>query len=315
MDPPLPLEAFDPHRRVDDLLHIGVGVVESAELATLAEALVARIEDLLERDVLAHHGRRHDLRDAIAHREGITQDPRGVLDRLLGLDRAVGHDHRDPILAVLLRDVADHLAAPAFVEVDVEVGHRDPVWVEEPLEDQPVPERVKIGDPQCVGAHGARSRAAAGTDADPVVLGPVDEVSDHQEVAGEAHVDDDGGLEVGLRPDLRRDAQWVAALQPTLHLLDEPAVLVLAGGDRELRHVGAVALGELHIASLRDQERVIAGLLHAVAVLPEFAHLGRGLDVVVVAVELEALGVSHGAAGGDTEQVLVGRRILTPDVV
>ena len=61
-----------------------------------------------------------------------------VLQRLLGLDRAVGDDLRDALVAVLLGDVLDDLAAATVVEVDVEVGHRDAVGVEEPLEDQAV---------------------------------------------------------------------------------------------------------------------------------------------------------------------------------
>src|SRR3712207_9134915 len=39
--------------------------------------------------------------------------------------------------------VADHLAAAALVEVDVEVRHRDPVGVQKALEDQSVLERVE----------------------------------------------------------------------------------------------------------------------------------------------------------------------------
>ena len=184
---PLPLEALDAHGGVDDLLDVVVALVESAELAALAVALVLGVEDLLERHVLAHHRGRHRLGDAIAHGERVAQDARGVLDRLLGLDGAVGDDVGDPLVAVLLRDVADDLAATTLVEVDVEVGHRDAVGVEEPLEDQAVDQRVEVGDPHRVGDHRAGTRATAGADADAVVLGPVDEVGDDEEVAREAH--------------------------------------------------------------------------------------------------------------------------------
>src|SRR6185312_1505963 len=122
---PLALEPLDAHRGVDDALDVAVALVEAAELAALAVAAVLGVEDLLERDVLAHHRGRHRLGDAVAHRERVAEDATRVLDGLLGLDRAVGDDHRDAILAVLLADVADHLTAPALVEVDVEVGHRD----------------------------------------------------------------------------------------------------------------------------------------------------------------------------------------------
>ena len=49
--------------------------------------------------------------------------------------------------------------------------------------------------------------------------------------------------------------------------------------------------------------------------LPELPHLGRGLDVVAVAVELEPLGVAHHAARRDAEQVLVRVGVGLVDVV
>ena len=179
---------------------------QRAELAALAVPRVGRLEHLGQRHVLAHHRRRHHLGDPVADRERHAEHPGGVLDGLLGLDGAVGDDLRDPVVAVLLGDVPDDVAAPALVEVHVEVGHRDAVRVEEPLEDQPVLQRVQVGDPHGVGDHRPGARAAAGADPDAVVLGPVDEVGDHQEVAGEVHLGDDADLEVGLLLHLRRDA-------------------------------------------------------------------------------------------------------------
>ena len=43
---------------VDDRLDVVLGLVERPELAALAVARVLGVEDLLERDVLAHHRRR-----------------------------------------------------------------------------------------------------------------------------------------------------------------------------------------------------------------------------------------------------------------
>ena len=311
---PLPLEPLDADRGVDDLLDVGVGLVQRPELAALAVPLVAAVEDLLERDVLAHHRGGHRLGDPVAHRERVAEDPRGVLDGLLGLDGAVGDDHRDPVVAVLVGDVADHLAAPALVEVDVEVGHRDAVGVEEALEDQAVLERVEVGDPHRVRRHRPGAGATAGTDPDAVVLGPVDEVGDDQEVAREAHLGDDADLELGLLADRVGDAVGVAVAQPLVDLLDEPGVLGLAVGDREARHVVG-RLVELDVAALGDQQGVVAGLRQAVALAPQLPHLRGGLDVVAVAAELEPLGVGHRAARGDAEQVLVGHRVAGVGVV
>ena len=58
-------------------------------------------------------------------------------------------------------DVGDDLVAPAVLEVDVDVGHRHPVGVQEPLERQLVEDRVDRRDPERVGHDRARRRAAA----------------------------------------------------------------------------------------------------------------------------------------------------------
>ena len=51
-------------------------------------------------------------------------------------------------------------------------------------------ERIDVGDAQRVGDHRAGRRAAARAHRDVVLAGVADEVPDHQEVAGEAHLVD-----------------------------------------------------------------------------------------------------------------------------
>ena len=92
------------------------------------------------------------------------------LSACLALMRAVGDDLRDPVVAVLVGDVADHLAAAPVVEVDVDVGHGHALRVQEPLEDQPVLDRVELGDPHGVRGHGAGGRTTSRADADALAL-------------------------------------------------------------------------------------------------------------------------------------------------
>ena len=49
-------------------------------------------------------------------------------------------------LPPLVGGVAHHLAAATVVEVDVDIGHRRALGVEEPLEQQAVLDRVDVGD-------------------------------------------------------------------------------------------------------------------------------------------------------------------------
>jgi hypothetical protein len=70
-----------------------------------------------------------------------------------------------------------------------------------------------------------------------VLLGPVDEVGHDEEVAGEAHLDDDADLVVGAAAHLVGDAVRVPAVEPLLDFLDEQRLLGLARGHRVARHV------------------------------------------------------------------------------
>ena len=307
----LPLQAFEPLGAVDDGLDVGLGLVERAELASLAVAAVGAVEDAGERDVLAHHRRRHRLGDPVAEGVRVAQHAGGVLDRGLGLDRAVGDDLGDALLAVLLGGVADHVAAPALVEVHVDVRHGDALGVEEALEQQPVLDRVELGDPEGVGDDRAGRRATAGADADAVLLGVADQVCGHQEVAGEAHLEDDADLVLGLLAVRVGDAAGEPLGQADLDLAYEQRLLGLPRRHREARHQVA-ALGELDVAALGDLEGVVAGLGQ---LGPDLAHLGRALEVEVARVELEPVGVGEGLAGLHAQQDLVRLGVLGEGVV
>ena len=67
----------------------------------------------------------------------------------------------DALPAVALPDVLDHLAAALEAEVHVDVRHRHPLGIQEPLEQQVEPERIDVGDAERVRHQRAGRRAAA----------------------------------------------------------------------------------------------------------------------------------------------------------
>ena len=77
--------------------------------------------------------------------------------------------------------------------------------VEEPLEQQPVRQRVDVGDPQRPGDDRTGRRTAARSDADADLVGVGDEVADDEEVGRETHLDDDVELAVGAIEVFLRD--------------------------------------------------------------------------------------------------------------
>ncbi|MDF9803148.1 hypothetical protein M2436_001695 [Streptomyces sp. HB372] len=310
----LPDQALDALGRVDDLLDVRFALVHPPDLARLAVARVLGVGDAVEVDALAEDVGGHGLGEPVAHRVRVAEDAGGVLDGVLGLDLAVGADHGDLVGAVLLSHVPDHLDAPALVEVDVDVGHGDALGVEEPLEDQPVLDRVEVGDAHRVRDDRPGGGTTAGAHRDAVVLGPHDEVGDDQEVPREPHLDDDVHLVLDLLLPVVGDAVREAAAHADPDLLLEPGDLREAVRDLELRHEVLRLEHAGGVDLLGDQERVGAALLPGVGGV-DGVHLVRRLEVVARAVEAEAVGVREVLAGLDAEQGVVGGGLVGVRVV
>src|SRR5207253_4419809 len=126
----------------------------------------------------------------------VPEHPGGVAHRGPGLDGGERHDLGDVVPAVLLGRVLDHLAPVAGVEVHVDVRHLLAARVQEALEQQVVPDRVDVDDPQAIGHAAPRRRPATGPDADALLAGVADEVPHHEAVVGEPHTPDDAKLVV-----------------------------------------------------------------------------------------------------------------------
>ena len=311
---PLTRQPLQAERVLDDLVRVGVLLVELAELRGLGVALVLLIEDAVDRDVFAHDRRGQGFGELLADLEVLAENARRVLQGLLGFNRAVGDDLADAVLTVLALDVGDDLVAPTFVEVDVEVRHGDSLGVEESLEDQTVIKGVQFGDLHGVGDHRSGTRTTTGPHADALRLCPVDVVGDGQEVAGETHRNDDVFLVLGLLAHGVRDAVREAITQASFDLLDEPRGLVFALGHREVGHVVRALLRgrKVHVAALGDLEGRVAG---AGQLTPQRTHLIRGTDVVAITVELESVWVVNARTGVDAQERVLDLAVVALDVV
>ena len=94
------------------------------------------IDRLLKRNGL---GRivRNQLRHPVHLEERQPQHAAHVAYGGAGLQLAEGDDLRHPVAAILSADVFDHLVATVLAEINVEVGHRHALGVQESLEQQP----------------------------------------------------------------------------------------------------------------------------------------------------------------------------------
>ena len=122
-----------------------------------------------------------------------------ILDGQLGSHRAVSDDVGHLLLSVLVGYPLQHASAPVVVEVNVYIGQRYAVGIEEALEQQVVFDGVDAGNLQAVG-HGTTCRRASSR-AYPhaqFLASSTDEVLHDEEVARESHRLHDVELEVQL---------------------------------------------------------------------------------------------------------------------
>ena len=161
-------------------------------------------------------------------------------------------------------DVVDDAVAAVLAEVDVEVRHRHALGIEQSLEDEAVAQRIEVGDAEGVGDERARAGAASRAHRHAVVLRPVDEIGDDQEVAGEAHLHDGRGLEVEPRDvvgtlRVARRGIRIQHREPPLESGGGLVAQVVVQGDAGRRgKVGQEVLAERdrHVAALRDGDGV-----------------------------------------------------------
>ena len=253
--------------------------------------------------------RRHQLGQVIDVPERHVERPADVADDGARLHRAEGDDLGHVVLAITLADVVDDTVTVAVVEVDVDVGHRDPLPVEKSLEDQAVLQRVERRDAERVADDAARCRPPTRPDGHAVATGVTDEVADDQEIGSVAHLLDHGHLRLeAIHDDLSQ--LRVADFQT---LLGQSAKVGL--GRLPRRHLEARQQRpgiELKGAALRDPHRV----RHRLREVPEaLGHFGRGLEIELVVVEAHALLIRRHRAGLQAEQDVVRLRIVLAGVV
>ena len=149
----------------------------------------------------------------------------------------VGH-LRGALAPVLVVDVLDHLLATLVLDVEVDVGRAVALEREEPLEQQAELDRVGLGDTERV-ADRAVGGAPPALAVDVVHPAELDDVDEHEEVAGEVELLD----HVELVRDLRHRLRVLGVGRRVAHART-------AGGElAQPRHLG-VAVGDVVVGEL-----------------------------------------------------------------
>ena len=134
--------------------------------------------------MLARSGRNH-AREPVRISVGKPDDAPDVAHGALRVHLVERHDLRDAAIAVFLADVFEHFAAPFLAEIDVDVGRRNAFRIQEPLEDEPVLQRIDIGNSENISGQGTGGRTAPGADWNPALFREMDEVPDDQQITDE----------------------------------------------------------------------------------------------------------------------------------
>ena len=259
---------------------------------------------------------RNQLGDTIHEPVGMTQHPPHVAHHRLGRHAAMSRNLRHPLPAVALGDVFDD-PVPAFhAEINIEIRHRDPFGIQEPLEQQVIRQRVQIGDAEGVGDQRAGAGAAPRPDRHPMRPRPLDEIGDDQEIAGKAHLDDDFQLQlqpgvIGLaaRGEIRgRGIQQSRQplLQPSPGLGGE---IVCGSHARRNWKIGQHVLAQFQ-AQVASPGNFNAVFQRLGPISKQFGHLCRSSQILLVAVAAGPARVVQGRAIVNAHPCFVGLEIL-----
>ena len=300
------VQAFEPLRDVEGARDHRIALARGLQPRLVVDGAAER--DRIERVL------RHELAELVDLAVRHLQHAADVAQHAARLQRAEGDDLRDAIAAVALLHIADDLVAAVLAEVDVEVGHRHALGIEEALEQQPETHGVEVGDGERIGDERSRSRAAARPDRDALPFRPLDEVGDDEEVAGIFHAGDHVELEgqplaIVLDRAAGRDAvvadplleSGLGALAQLRRLVDRGA-LAAHGESRQDRRLHARPEG----AALRDLDRRGDGLGK---VREQLCHFRAGLEPVLGR-ELAPVGLDHEPPFGDADQRIMGLVVL-----
>ena len=291
-------QAFERARQLDEVSDLVLALVQALELRLLLQRAIERDAEL----------EGNELGDAIDVAVGHAEHAADVAHYGLRRHGAVGDDLRHALAPVLFRDVIDHPVAAVHAEVDVEIGHRDALGIQEALEQQVVLERIEVGNPQAVGHERARSRAAARTDRHAVLARPADEIGDDEKVAREAHLADDFQLALQALAVSRRRAhrRREACGESARGFSAQEFLGAHARGQRILRQAHLPEC-QRQTATARDLHGVGQRLRH---VGEQRRHLLRRAQVLLARVAAHAAGVREQRAVVNADARLVRFELL-----
>ena len=108
-------------------------------------------------------------------------------------------DLRYGVSTVCFRNIIDHFIPAIHTEIDIKIGHRNPLRIQKSLKKEIVFDRIQVGNFERISDQRSCTRTPAWTYRYAVCLAPADEVHNNQKVAREPHLVDDIELKFETR--------------------------------------------------------------------------------------------------------------------
>ena len=98
----------------------------------------------------------------------------------------------DTVTSILVANIIEDFIASAFAEIDVEIGGRDALRVEETFKEKFEAQGIDISYLEKIGHEAAGPGATSRANGDGAATRPVDEIPDDEEIIEEAGLGDGG---------------------------------------------------------------------------------------------------------------------------
>ena len=288
-------------RGVDQIMDLRVSVIKRLQVRADLKCLFQR-HFQIRRDQLCH-----PIHILIAHAHNTAH----IAHCSAGGHRAKGHDLGYMVAAVFLVYIVDDLLTALVAEVNIEVGHRDALRIQEAFKNQVIADGVNVGNANAVGSQAARAGAAPRPHGNVVAFGIVDEVVDDEVIVRVPHRLDDIDL-IG-----QTFLQRIGHLPGVTAFQSLPAELLKVGlilhtvRGLEIRQL-CLAEGKRKVALLCDFICVFAGLRHH---REQLVHLSGAFQIELISLKLHPIHIVDGLAGLDAEQDALHLGVLLRDIV
>src|SRR5262249_14470145 len=124
-------------------------------------------------------------RDPIGVAVRQTHHPAHVTHHALRLKFSEGDNLCNAAFTVFFADVFENFAATCFTKIDIDVRRGYAIRIKKAFEEQPILERIDVGNSKSVGDKGASGRATARPDRNSAAFREVDEIPYDQDVTDE----------------------------------------------------------------------------------------------------------------------------------